>query len=228
VPAGDQYASRHNPFVYFHSIIDSSSCHSNVVNLKQLTQDLQTAQTTPNYVFITPNLCDDGHDAPCKNGQPGGLVSADQFLQNTVPMILSSAAYQASGLLMILFDEGDVPVTSDGKGGFIINAPGVFCCNQQPGPNLGTFPTSSTISTYTLSFQSYGGDRTGAVLLSPFIKPGTISDVPFNHYSMLKTVEDIFGLDYLGYAGAPGLQGFFGCVQGAVGTRTKGQFSTCR
>jgi hypothetical protein len=32
VPLGDQYASRHNPFVYFHSIIDSSDCDERVVN----------------------------------------------------------------------------------------------------------------------------------------------------------------------------------------------------
>ena len=64
VPLGDQYASRHNPFVYFHSIIDSPNCDSNVVNLTKLPHDLLSESSTPNFVFITPNLCDDGHDAP--------------------------------------------------------------------------------------------------------------------------------------------------------------------
>src|SRR5213594_1339026 len=81
VPLGDQYAARHNPFVYFHSIIDSPICDTNVVPLTVLPTDLQRMRTTPNYVFITPNLCDDGHDAPCVDGRPGGLVSADAFLQ---------------------------------------------------------------------------------------------------------------------------------------------------
>src|SRR5262249_51257097 len=58
VPHGDQYAARHNPFVYFHSIIDSPQCATNVVNLNALTQDLKKESTTPNFVFITPNLCD--------------------------------------------------------------------------------------------------------------------------------------------------------------------------
>ena len=40
VPLGDQYASRHDPFVYFHSIIDSPDCASHVVNLNLLPQDL--------------------------------------------------------------------------------------------------------------------------------------------------------------------------------------------
>ena len=41
---GDQYASKHNPFVYFHSIIDDPvRCDAHVVNLAQLEQDLQRA-----------------------------------------------------------------------------------------------------------------------------------------------------------------------------------------
>jgi phosphatidylinositol-3-phosphatase len=72
VPLGDQYASRHNPFIYFHSIIDSPACDSNVVNLNRLPADLKSDSTTPNLVFITPNLCNDGHDEPCNNGAPGG------------------------------------------------------------------------------------------------------------------------------------------------------------
>jgi hypothetical protein len=46
----------------------------------------------------------------------------------------------------------------------------------------------------------FGGGRIGAVLLSRFIKPGTVSEVPYNHYSLLKSVEDIFGVGHLGYA----------------------------
>ena len=81
VPLGDQFALRHNPFVYFHSIIDSPTCATAVVNLRQLARDLASEKSTPNFVFIAPNLCNDGHDEPCVDGQPGGLVSADRFLQ---------------------------------------------------------------------------------------------------------------------------------------------------
>src|SRR5713226_3818401 len=49
---GDQYAARHNPFVYFHSIIDTPSCAANDVPLTQLPADLEHSATTPNYVFI--------------------------------------------------------------------------------------------------------------------------------------------------------------------------------
>ncbi len=93
----DAYATRHNPFVYFHSIIDNTDyCDQHVVNLDDnLQNDLKSVETTPNFVFITPNLCDDGHDgdgtgAPgkgCKTGQAGGLTSIDAFLKKWIPII---------------------------------------------------------------------------------------------------------------------------------------------
>ncbi|HEX7942389.1 MAG TPA: alkaline phosphatase family protein, partial [Gemmatimonadaceae bacterium] len=75
------------------------------------------------------------------------------------------------------------------------------CCNERSGPN-----------TSRAGINGPGGGRTGAVLLSPFIKPGTVSDAPYNHYAMLRSVEDIFGLPYLGYAGQAGLASFGGDV----------------
>ena len=53
-----------------------------------------------------------------------------------------------------------------------------------------------------------GGGRTGAVLISNRIKPGTVSDKPYNHYSLLRSTEDIFDLNHLGYARAPGVRPF--------------------
>ncbi len=225
-PQGDQYATRHDPFVYFHSIINSADCNADVVNLSRLQKDLALEATTPNFVFITPNLCDDGHDAPCVTGQPGGLVSADQFLQKWVPIITASPAYLRDGLLIINFDESGSSVTKNASGGFVITFQGETCCSEQPGPNIGSFPQTTALGPYTLVENGFGGDRTGAVLLSPFIKPGSVANTPFNHYSLLKTIEEIFGLDYLGYAAQPGLLGFFGCVSSDVATDAD-QFASC-
>jgi phosphatidylinositol-3-phosphatase len=101
-------------------------------------------------------------------------------------------------------------------------------CNEQPGPNAATFPQSQSGGGFTLVYGNYGGDRTGAVLLSPFLKPGTVSEIPYNHYSFLKTLEDIYETkDYLGYAAQPGLQGFLGCVNSDIKTKTGDQFGTC-
>jgi hypothetical protein len=227
VPLGDQYASRHNPFVYFHSIIDSAEC-SDVVNLNQWAIDLQSQRTTPDFVFITPSLCDDGNDSPCVTGQPGGLVSADAFLQKWVPMIQASSAYQDDGLIIVNFDEGGFTETQN-TNGVTITFQGQYCCSEQPGPNLGSFPQSNAISIFTIVTGDYGGDRIGAVLLSPLLKPGTVSNTPFNHYSLLKTLEDIFDTDsYLGYAGQPGLLSFFGCVSSDIHIGNVGDSEGCK
>ncbi len=48
----------------------------------------------------------------------------------------------------------------------------------------------------------------GALLLSPFVKGGTTSQEPYNHFSLLRTIEDLFGLKHLGYAGLPAVKSF--------------------
>jgi hypothetical protein len=100
---GDGYATRHNPFVYFHSLLDLSDCDANNGPLTKLEEDLASAKATPNYAFITPNLCNDGTESPCVDGSPGGLAAADAFLAKWVPKILASLAYQKDGLLIVTF-----------------------------------------------------------------------------------------------------------------------------
>ena len=177
---GNQYAARHNPFVYFHSIIDTASCAQNDVPLTNLTSDLQNISTTSNFNFITPNLCDDGHDSPCVDGRRGGLLQINAFLQKWVPLILKSPAYKQDGLLIITFDEAEFGSASSDT---------TACCNEIPGPNS---PTPGITGP--------GGGKVGAVILSPFVKPGTVNNNPYNHYSLLGTIEDTFGLGRLGYA----------------------------
>jgi phosphatidylinositol-3-phosphatase len=53
-----------------------------------------------------------------------------------------------------------------------------------------------------------GGGRVGAVLLSPFIRRGTVSTVDYNHYSALRSIEDIFHLSHLGDASMPQVKAF--------------------
>jgi hypothetical protein len=186
---GDQYADKHNPFVYFHSIIDNQArCDAHVVNLNLLQADLADASRTPNFVYITPNLCNDGHDAPCVDGKPGGLVSANAFLEHWIPVIRNSPAFQKDGLLIVTFDEAgsEGPHDSDA------------CCGELPMPGA-AFPPGGN---------GPGGGRIGAVLLSPHIKPGTVSDKPYNHDAMLRSIDDIFGMPHLALAGAADVNSF--------------------
>ncbi len=181
--ASDQYATRHEPFVYFHSVIDDeASCSQHVVDLGLLATDLQSVATTPSLAFITPDVCSDGHDAVCANAsRPGGYAGIEAFLREWVPRIVASPAYQQDGLLVINFDEAGV---SDATA----------CCNEPAGFN-----------TPAPGLAGPGGGRVGAVLLAPCLAPG-VDDTPHNHYSLLRTLEDLHGLAHLGYAGQAGLE----------------------
>jgi hypothetical protein len=103
---GDGYATRHNPFVYFHSLLDLSGCDSFDGPLAPLETDLAKAKTTPTFSYIVPNLCSDGTASPCADGSPGGLAAADAFLAAWVPRILASPAYADGGLLLVTFAGG--------------------------------------------------------------------------------------------------------------------------
>jgi hypothetical protein len=183
--AADQYAARHNPFVYFHSLLDSGACARNDVPLTALTNDLSSIGATPNLSYITPNLCDDGHDSPCANGKPGGLASANAWLQTWVPRILNSPAFKKDGLLVVTFDESGGP-----------NSDSTACCGE------------TTVNTPLAGITGAGGGRVGAVLVSRWIKPGSITTQPYNHYSLLASIEDLMHLPLLGYAGKTGLPHF--------------------
>ncbi|WP_370871768.1 MULTISPECIES: alkaline phosphatase family protein [Pseudarthrobacter] len=170
----DQYATRHDPFVYFRSITDTADCTRNVVNYSALANDLGSVATTPNLAYITPNLCHDGHDNPCTDGTPGGLAAADQWLRTAVPSIVGSPAYKQDGMLIITFDEAD-----DGRAGPSTTLPG----------------------------GSVGG-QIGTLVLSPYSTPGGTSAQPYNHYSLLASIEDFFSLPRLGTAAEPGITTF--------------------
>jgi len=220
----DQYTSRHNPFVWFHSVIDNTAeCDANVVPLGtlgpngqpspsgHLARDLRSEKTTPRFAFITPNLCSDGHDGTCAGtnstgGHVGGLTGADQFLQAWMPLILGSPAYKhGDTLVMITFDEADVD-TSDPD---YADA----CCSEQTGPNTHA-PGNAGLASDTAP----GGGQIGALLLNPkYVTPGSVDSTgSYNHYAALRSYEDLLGLTtggadgegHLGFAAEKGLAPF--------------------
>ncbi len=98
------YAARHVPFLYYDDIqTDSGRCTSHVVDYSNLTGDL--AAKTPQYSFIAPNLTDDMHD-PFPAGSQN-LANGDTWLSTQVPIIQASGAYQAGGVIFIVWDEDD-------------------------------------------------------------------------------------------------------------------------
>ncbi len=77
-----------------------------------------------------------------------------------------------------LSGECDPGVTSPTSGG--TNLPSTCSGTATPDPLFDVFDPTP------------GGGDTGTVLLSPYIAPGTVSTVDYNHYSTLRTLEDLF------------------------------------
>ena len=109
--AGVDYDTRHNPFIYFHSLLDLGGCSENDVSLSQLPKDLHTLKSTPAYSYIGPGTCEDGSAQTCSDGSPAGLAGEDAFLHQWVPVIQRSAAYRKDGVIVIVF------ALSGGSGG---------------------------------------------------------------------------------------------------------------
>ena len=101
-----------------------------------------------------------------------------------MPRILRSPAYADGGMLIVTFDEAE-------------NDSAAACCNEPTGPN-----------TPMPGIEGPGGGRTGTLVLSRYVTPGSTNDTPYNHYALLRSLEDLFGLSHLGYAGAAGLRPF--------------------
>lgn len=230
---GDQYADRHNPFIYFHSVIDDTArCDAHVVPLGaieigpsgdtfrgHLFEDLSSPATTPDFMFVTPNLCDDGHDAICRGpniegGATGGLAGADLWLKHYMPMILASPTYQDGSLMVVItFDEG---AATDAKA---CPNEDQATCGSPTGPNVGnpgfsTYLGQAHVQTPPAADYVYpGGGQVGAVVFNKrFVTGGAVDKTGvYNHYSALRSYEDLLGLTrggddgrgHLGYASGP-------------------------
>jgi hypothetical protein len=154
-------------------------------NLDSHGQALGFGCVYPSLVKTLPGQLDKaGLTCGTKQGPPGPFIAA--FLQEWVPLITHSAAFRRDGLLIITFAQSDGRMPRDYEA----------CCGEMP---MSADPDKA-------GFRGPGGGKVGAVALSPFIRAGTISTAPYNHYSLLRTVEDIFGLEHLGFAAQSGLR----------------------
>ena len=107
-----------------------------------------------------------------------GSAEADAYLQRVVPQILDSPAYSAGGLVVVTSAQAPQPA----------QAAATPCCGPAAYPNVGA------------ATEAGAGERVGALLLSPFTPAGRVDRTPANHFSLLRTLSEIYGVDPLGYA----------------------------
>ncbi|HEV3124823.1 MAG TPA: alkaline phosphatase family protein [Candidatus Dormibacteraeota bacterium] len=120
------YAKKHDPFMYFSDITSNPARCNRVVPFTQFNSDL-TSNTAPNFMWVTPNLCNDGHD--CGNNV------VDGWLQSEMAVIQGSQWYAQGGKVIITYDEGDTGGGLNGTDGGHIVTITVSNANKGHGQN---------------------------------------------------------------------------------------------
>lgn len=102
---GNKYAPKHDPFIYFkdQQLGANGLCAQTNVDYAEFATDLATNDYR--YMWITPNLDNDGHDPT--NDPATGLRNADTWMSHEVPKILASDGFKNGGILFITWDEDE-------------------------------------------------------------------------------------------------------------------------
>lgn len=179
-PVGD-YSPDQLPFFAYESIANDPARAILVKPLEQMAIDLSSPDTAPNYAWFAANESFNGEgpiDFPwgilrfalsqLEPGNPYNIPALDQFLSETVPVVLNSAVWQdptRKSALIVTFDE-DNNNTSLGFG------------NEGNRVVFVVIPSEGAVA---------AGMRSGAFTASNH----------YNHYSLLRFIEDSLGLPTL-------------------------------
>lgn len=194
-PSHPLYDIGHNP-ILFYTDISAAACQANDVGVTDLTaqsgafwDDLNN-QTLPSFSWVTPNAADnnEGPGSKTQNEQ-----AADTWLERFIGTVQQSNSYQSGNtLVLVTYDEG---VSSD-------KVTGEDCTNESL-----DLPVTGGVSAHQDSC------HVPLFVVYPYTPAGDSDSAFFDHYSITKTVEDIFGLPYLAHAGdgqTSSLVGHFG------------------
>ena len=177
------YVQKHNPFDYFSDIRNSSSRMQKVVPFTQFGLDLAN-NTVPNFVWISPDTCNDMHGISPASANLLGIPACaypasgldhsiiqlgDNFLQSTVSEIQASKAWNQNSAIVIAWDENDYT----GYTG---------CCHSPKGVNGVTLG---------------GANAPVIVITSKDAHHIVDTSTPYNHYSLLATIEKLWHLGCL-------------------------------
>jgi hypothetical protein len=223
--ANPLYVSKHNPFVLFEDIRSNPARLANIKPYTSLAKDLNSGHA-PSFVWISPNQCHDLHGGlnnavdpsgadgtPCPFGTTSPtqdakdlalIKSADQWVASAVSTITKSKAWTGNSVIFLLTDENDFVFanknidsweTADGccdspvlPDGYVF-----YGSHGTPDGNVLDCPNAATSCTY-------GGGLVPAIVVARHGVRNYTSNKPYNHFSLLRTIEENWGLGYLGNA----------------------------
>ena len=202
------YAKKHNAFVLFDDVKNRPARMRHVKDYSRLGHDLDSAHA-PRFVWISPNQCHDMHggvtdhvaghpETPCPYGGAKDDANdaalkqkADAFVRRAVHTIRGSQAWTRHSAIVIVTDENDY--TGNRETGGWESADG--CCASPYIPK-GDARVSSAWPGGT-----YGGGLIPAIIVSPAGRHHFVDHRKYNHYSLLRTVEENWHMARLRNAG---------------------------
>jgi phosphatidylinositol-3-phosphatase len=216
------YTNKHNPFVLMDDVLSSPSRLANIKPYASLAADLNSSHA-PDFVWISPNQCNDMHggvysaidghpETPCPYGSAIDDANdaalkhkADVFVQGAVDTIRHSKAWTGNSAIFILTDESDYAGTATTTDEWL-DVTG--CCDSPGYGSAPALPYGYQLQDNTTNGQpnfwyegQFGGGLIPAIVIAR-TGAGPIKDAtPYNHYSLLRTIEQVWHLGYLGYAG---------------------------
>jgi hypothetical protein len=161
------YGSKHNGIVYFERNVATETERRKMVPITELAEDV--ASHPPNFGYIVPDHCTDMHGSPPWCGDSGNF---GDVLDNELVKRGDEYATDLVGTIM------GAPFWSKGNNAVVITFDEgngtAGCCDAVPG----------TGKVYTVVITSRG-------------PRGLRDDTPYNHYSLLQTIQLAFGLGCL-------------------------------
>lgn len=201
------YANKHNPFILMTDIRSNPARRAHIKPYQAMAHDLNSAGA-PEYVWISPNQCRDMHggvygtvaghpETPCPYSDSKGDAAdqalkrkADRFVEHAVTTITTSKAWTKRSVIFLVSDEGDYTGTEK-NGGWESPA---GCCDS---PYL---PAGDPRVSPDWPGGVYGGALIPAIVVTGAGRRHIVDDTAYNHYSLLRTTEDAFGLPHLVFA----------------------------
>jgi hypothetical protein len=191
--ANHLYAAKHNGFINFEHVRQDPHFAEKTVSLEQLRSDLG-AGTLPNYAHIILNQCNDMHGlsaaqpvppADCVvEGHDSAKLAAliqlgDKAIGDVVDGIMASSAWAGQGNVAIVITWDEDSYNSAGQQG---------CCGSDPATKA-----------------NFGGGHIPTIVVTNHGPRHVEDPTPYNHYSLLRTTEDAFGIaEHLGFAAETG------------------------
>jgi hypothetical protein len=213
------YTNKHDPFVLMDDVLSSPARLAKIKPYTDLATDLNSRHA-PDFVWISPNQCNDMHggvyapidghaETPCPYGSAVDDANdaalkqkADAFVHTAVDTIRSSRAWTGNSVIFVLTDEADYGGSAYANQDLWSDVSG--CCDS---PGYGTAPALPAGYTFmdngpgfTWDAGQFGGGKVPAIVVTHNGARSITDATPYNHYSLLRTIEQAWGLGYLGYA----------------------------